>query len=226
MKKYLSLLLVLSALQTFSVSAQSHEKKTIKAGENLADYVYYLFPSFTNGTVKMKHGGASTAKLNFNMLLCHMQFLNEHGDTLDIADPLEIDSVIIKDKCFFYKKGCYEILDNSNSINLIVLRNVIYEPVKIGAMGIPSHGVSIDNYTTIRDDNESKQLVLNEDIDVILQSTYYLINNKGEMFNATKSNFLSLFEKDKEIIEGYLKTNKTNYNKEADLKKLFDFCSK
>ncbi len=226
MKKYLSLLLVLSALQTFSVSAQSHEKKTIKAGENLADYVYYLFPSFTNGTVKMKHGGASTAKLNFNMLLCHMQFLNEHGDTLDIADPLEIDSVIINDKCFFYKKGYYEILDYSGSSKLAVLREVTYDPVKIGAKGLPSRGGSIDSYTTIRDDNESKQLVLNQDVDVILMSTYYLMNSKDEMFIASKSSFVTVFDKNKETVEGYIKSTKTNYNKEADLKKLFDLCSK
>jgi len=226
MRKYFPLLLVLLTLQSFSVPAQSRERKTIKAGEDLADYVYYLFPSFTNGSVKLKHGGTSTAKLNFNMLLCHMQFLGEHGDTLDIADPLEIDSIIIGDKAFFYNKGYYEILDNSNSAKLVVLRTVNYEAVKIGAKGLPSRGGSIDSYTTIRDDNETRKLILNQDLDVVVESTYYLMNSRGEMFVANKSSFATVFDKNKEAIEGYIKSNKTNYNKEADLKKLFDVCSK
>jgi len=226
MKKYLALLLLILVFHSYSVSAQSHDRKTIKAGENLSDYIYYLFPSFTNGTVKMKHGGTSSAKLNFNMLLCQMQFLNEHGDTMSIADPLEIDSVIINDKSFFYNKGYYEILDNSSSAKLVVLRTVNYEAVKIGAKGLPSRGGDIDSYTNIRDENETRQLVLNQDLDVVVESTYYLMSSKGEMFIASKSSFANLFEKNKEIIEGYLKSNKTNYNKEADLKKLFDICSK
>ncbi len=226
MEKKLFLILVLFASQVSSLSAQSYVRKIIKAGENPIDSSYYLFPSFSDGTVKMKDGGKSYSKLNFNLLLCQMQFLNERGDTMSIADPLEIDSVIINGKSFFYKKGYYEILHNSDSLNLVVLRNVTYEPVKIGAMGISSHGGSIDTYTTLRDDNVTRQLIINQDINVVIKSTYFLMNNKGEMYNATKSNFLSLFEKNKEPIQGYLKTNKTNYNKEADLKKLFDFCSK
>ena len=226
MGKNLFLILVLFAFQVSTLSAQSYVRKTIKAGETLADNTYYLFPSFTDGTVKMKDGGKSLSKLNFNILLCQMQFVNEHGDTMNIADPSEIDSIILNDKSFFYKKGYYEILHSSDSLNLVVLRNVTYEPVKIGAMGLASHGGSIDSYTTLRDDNVTRQLVINQDINVVIESTYFLMNKKGEMYNATKSNFLSLFEKNKETIQGYLKANKTNYNKEVDLKKLFDFCSK
>jgi len=226
MKKYFFLSLVFCVSQIFSLSAQSYERRTIKAGETLADNAYYLFPSFTDGVVKMKDGGKSLSKLNFNMLLCQMQFINEHGDTMNIADPLAIDSIIINGKSFFYKKGYCEILYNADSLNLIVSRNVSYEPVKIGAMGLSSHGGSIDSYATIRDDNNSKQLTINQDIYVVIESTYFLMNDKAEMLNASKSNFLSLFEKNKEAIKEYLKSNKTNYNKEADLKRLFVFCTK
>jgi hypothetical protein len=92
-------------------------------------------------------------------------------------------------------------------------------------MGIPSHGTSIDSYATLRNENDTKQLILNEDLDVVLESTYFLIRNNGDMLNATKSNFLNLFKKNKQNIEEYLKLNKLNFNKESDLKKLLNFCT-
>jgi len=225
MKKYHFFILAVLGLQTLSLTAQTYEKRTIKAGENWFDYAYYLFPSFTDGTARIKDGGQLKSKMNFNMLLCQMQFINAHGDTLNIANPSEIDSIRLNNKSFFYKNGYFEILDEYGSVKLMVSRSVKYEPVKIGAMGIPSHGTSIDSYATLRDQNDTKLLILNEDLDVVLESSYFLTKNNGDLVVASKSNFLNLFEKNKQSIEGYLKLNKPNFNKQSDLQKLFDFCN-
>ncbi len=215
--------LVILGSQNLSVTAQVLEKKTLKAGQNWFEFAYYLFPSFAEGTAKLKSGGQSTYKMNFNMLLCQMQFINEHRDTLNI-DPSEIDSIIVNSKTFFYKKGYFEVISDFDSVKLLVLRTVKYEPVKTGAMGQPSHGNSIDNYATLRDENESKQLILNVDLDIYLESTYFFEKKKADMVRATKSNFLSSFKKNKPDVEDFIKSNKLNFNNESDLKKLLSFC--
>lgn len=224
MKKHLLIIFPILVLQHFSLEAQVFERKTLKAGQNWNEFVYYLFPAFTDGTVKIKNGGQAISKINFNMMLCQMQFIGPHGDTLSFSNPEEIDSIRVNDKCFFYKKNYFEILNDFDSVKLVVSRTVKYEPVKLGAMGIPAHGVSIDNYATLRDDNDSKPLILNVDLDVVIESAYLLMQKNGGMSIANKSNFLKLFGKNKPGLEGYLKSNKINFNKESDLIKLIDFC--
>lgn len=223
MKKPILFAIVILAFQNLSLTAQVFEKRTLKSGQNWFEFAYYLFPSFAEGSAKVKSGGQSIYKMNFNMLLCQMQFINEHGDTLNI-DPAEIDSIIVNNKTFFYKKGYYEVVADFDSVKLLVLRNVKYEPVKTGAMGLPSHGNSIDSYATLRDENDTKQLILNEDLDIYLESTYFLAKKNGDMVTATKSNFLSSFKKNKPDIQQFIKSNKLNFNKESDLEKLLDFC--
>ena len=226
MKKYFLFILAILALQSLYLKAQVFERKTLKAGQNWYEFVYYLFPAFTDGIVKIKNGGQATPKMNFNMMLCQMQFIGPHGDTLSFTNPEEIDSIRLNSKSFFYRKFDFEILSGFGSVSLVVSRTVNYNPVKIGAMGFRTQGASIDSYATLTEQNDTKQLILNVDVDMALESTYFLMQKNGEMAIANKSNFLKLFGENKPGIEGYLRTNKINFNKESDLMGLLEFCAK
>jgi hypothetical protein len=216
----LSLLVFLSPAQ-----AQIVEKKTIHAGENLSDYFYYRFPTFTQANVKLKDGGTGPSKMNFNLLVCEMQFIDPHGDTLSIAKPQDIDSISLGGSTFFYKDGYQEMIRATNLVKLLVVRKVVYEPIEIGAMGLRTHtGVGIKNYSSLIANAGEKQLTLNVDIDIAMETTYFLAAN-DEMLKVSKTAFLTLFPKNGAAIQGYIKTNKPSFNKEEDIKRLFDFCA-
>ena len=108
---------------------------------------------------------------------------------------------------------------------LLVLRNVSFEGVKIGAMGTTAHGVSVDSYDAVNSSAGLKQLLLNQDIYAKKRTTFLLVVKSGEMINATKSGFLKIFNSDKNNIETYLKLNKINFNRQQDLERLFYFCT-
>ncbi|KAA9042157.1 hypothetical protein FW778_09115 [Ginsengibacter hankyongi] len=149
MTKYISLtaLLILSFFS--SLHAQVYEKRTVHAGESLPEVSYYLFPSFTAATVKFKNGGEMVSQMNFNMLICQMQFIDPHGDTLNVAKLADIDTIAFDSVSFFYNKGYYEIVAAANGIKLAVLRKASYEPVKIGALGIRNHsGAGVEDYSS------------------------------------------------------------------------------
>lgn len=157
-----------------------------------------------------------------------MQFINPKGDSLEISKPEDIDSIRLNNCTFFFRNGYFEIIAAFDSVKLVVSRKASFETVKIGAMGLPSHSASIEDYSSYsNNDNREKplQLHVNQDINAYEKTEYFLISNKGEFIKATKTNFLEIFSDGKKSIEKFLRLNKINFNKQDDLEKLFHFCA-
>ena len=224
MKKYYLFLLTICI---FNIThAQVYRKKTMHAGETIASASTYLFPAFTNAIVKLKNGGMLNSNMNFNLLICEMQFIDPGNDTLVLSKPEEIDSIIFDSNVFFFNKGYYQIIALSDSFKLVLLRRASYEPVKIGALGLPNHsGAGMQSFTSINTYAGSKKLVINEDIDITSETVYFLISNNKEMIKVNKAGFIKIFPSKKADIQTYLKENKTDFNKETDIKRLFAYCT-
>ena len=65
---------------------------------------------------------------------------------------------------------------------------------------------------------------MNEDVDVTKETAYFLITDDMKMIRANKAGFIKLFPESEQLIQKYLKQNKTDFNGQTDLEKLFDFC--
>ena len=206
--------------------AQDYEKKTVHTGENLQEISYFLFPSFENATIKLKNGGQLASKINFNLLICQMQFINVSGDTLNIAKPEDVDSIFVDSSIFYYNECYYEIFGTSDAGKIIVSRKASYEPVKIGALGQENQsGTGIASFSSLIEKGlGEKKLTINEDVQITEETTYFLVAPNTKKFKANKNGFLNFFSSNKQQIENYLKNNKINFNKQTDLKKLFLFC--
>ena len=105
---------------------QAYQRTTIHAGESISSLSYYLLPSFTNATVKLKSSGRLVSKMNFNLLICEMQFIGPGNDTLSIAKPEDVDSIVLGTNIFFFNEGYYEIFASAGNIKLAVLLKVSY----------------------------------------------------------------------------------------------------
>ena len=90
----------------FRGSAQVYERTVIHSNDNLSGLFRFRFPSFQDATVLLKNGGSLKTKMNFNLLLCNMQFIDPKGDTLEITQPQEIDSVRFDHSTFFLHVHC------------------------------------------------------------------------------------------------------------------------
>lgn len=223
MKKILLLIGMLSS--NYILDAQIIEKKTLHAGDDLLSLSYYLFPEFSDATVNLKNGSKLTSKMNFNLLTCQMQFINAKSDTLELSKPAEIDSIHLNKSVFFYNVCYNEIFATGNKVKLLAQRKVIYQPIKIGALGLPNeNGTGITDFTSFVSPMGEKNLVMNEDVKIIKETTYFLLTPAGKKMKANKTNFLNLFSNNQQQLEDYIKQNKTNFNNQADLLKLFSFC--
>ena len=225
MKSFFQLTVIAVICFCFSAEAQVYKKKTIHSGESISDLSYYLFPSFTDATVKLKKGGSLNSKVNFNLLICEMQFIGPNNDTLTISNPENVDSILLNNNTFFFNKAYYQIVESANGVRLAVLRKVSYQPIKIGALGLPNYsGTGIQSYTSFVTSTGDKKLVMNEDVEITSETAYFLINGNEEFNKANKTFFTKAFPGSEEKIDAYLKQNKVDFNKQADLQKLFQFC--
>ncbi len=212
--------------QSFSALAQMH-KEVIHAEENLADHFTYRFPVFEEAAVLLKSGGTIKYRMNLNMLLCSMLFINEKGDTMEVEEPDVIDSIRFKNSTFFLREGYCEVIAANGPFKLAVSRTATSQVVTLGAMGAPARNYSVQLMNSYRYNKFSlpTNLQVNQDIYIFDKTEYLLINETGEFIKASRNNFLKTFSSDKKNIEDFLKSNKTNFNTQHELEKLFHFCT-
>jgi hypothetical protein len=211
-------------LGTSNAHGQVFDRTIIRAGDNLADYFTYRFPSFTDAIILFKNRGPLISKMNFNMLTGEMQFISPKGDTLAVSKPEDIDSIRLNNCVFFFNKGYFEIIAAFDSVRLVVFRKVSFESVKIGAMGAPVRSAAVDDYNVYLSSQGPRALFVNQDLYVFRKTIYFLIEGNGEAMTATRSNFLKIFTGNRKSVENFIKLNNTNFEKQADLDKLFHFC--
>jgi hypothetical protein len=221
------LLFFLAASLNFNlVFAQSARSIRVKAGDDVAQayspYGFYRFPQFGNATLHYKTGDKNSgAQFNYNILSANLQFISPKGDTLDLASQENIDSVVFNGTIFLYNDGFMEIIGTADSVLLLKKTIIKTQTENIGAYGLPNTTASIVNMKSYSNGASVYSLVLNQDVVVAENISWFFINQNKTLVKATKSNLLKLLTADKQVkIEAWLKQNKTSFEKEADLKKL------
>jgi len=228
-KKYskllILLLMVFAMLFSNQLSAQALTKITIKAGENLSA-VYkqmYRFPKFTNGKVYFINKDSAVGKLNYNLMMGKMQFIDKSGDTLVLSDNNPIRLVVIDTVIFYCNSGeCVELLAGYPPAELAVgYRLKFTDEQKIGAFGLPTSTQTIDNKNALIDNNY--QLLLNKDLIFTKETSYHFIDQSRNFLPANKKTLFKLFPKQKIFIEDYLQKTTVDFKNESDLKILFSY---
>ena len=219
-------LIILLTISMCTADAQSYDKKVLKAGDDLSAMSYYLFPAFINATVTLPQGKL-VSKMNFNLLTCQLQFIDGHGDTLNLARPKELTAAVFDSVYFFYgEDGFYQASNNPAPVQLLVHRKASFNPVKVGAFGVQSHnGGGIDAFESFYSRTIDRRLLLNEDVEILHTITYYLQGPGNERVKAGKAAFIKFFPAKKELIESTIKANKINFNRQADVQLLLKAVS-
>lgn len=202
----------------------------VSAGEDisaaLSIYGVYKFPDFIYGLVLFKDGTNTKAKMNFNVFLNDMQFIDNKGDTLAISQAELIDSIKLDTTTFYFDKGYCEIIADYSTTKLISREKVNYEIIKKGAYGLPARGASIETYGVSGINyNPAKKLTLNEDVVIKKETSYMLSYKKYRTVRANEKGFLSAFPDMKKDILDFIAANKTDFTNEENLLSLLKFCT-
>ena len=211
-----------------TAAAQTVKAYPVRVGEIpkevLPNEAMYVLPAFTAGIAWFRNGTSSTQRFNYNFLLDEMHFIDAGGDTLAIAEPTLIKSVIIDSMVFYYDKGYVREIFKAGIYNLVIKQEMVQVADKTrGAYDAASGASSIKTYGTINNNNSQVyQLQVKKDVLFKGVISYYISNGFNPFLKATRKNFHILFEK-KDMTK-YIKEHKINFNKEEDLKALLQFC--
>ena len=215
---YVSTFLITCCLQ---LAAQTTEQIVVKAGDDVVKGFspsgFFRFFNYTDGTITLKNGSKSGGKFNYNVVLDQMHFISPNGDTM-VADPTNIDIVVIGTTQFLYNKGYIEILSQNNIIYLGKKVSVKYQAESVGAYGMANQTASVDHYKQIFAGNSYTRLNINQNIVFTKRTTFWLIDKNKNVIPANRKNFLKLYPADQQAgIEEYIKKNDIDFDKEDEL---------
>jgi len=211
-----------------SVFAQTTGTFTIKACEDIST-VYkemYKYPEFRDGKAIFSYGVPAGGKMNYNLIIGKIQFIDSKNDTLIIADEAAIKFISIGADTFYYDNDKYvELLANYGKVKVALQQTIKFLNEKnIGAFGIPDATHNIDNYNTLRANN-TYSLKVNKDLLYSKERKYYFSEGDDNFVIVNKKNLLKEFPHKKNFIENYLKEKKIDFDNEADIKSLFGYLA-
>lgn len=228
MKKILAVICLIYI--STSISGQSfNERKHINGGIDLWDnFVKEMFQyeTFTNGTVVYKNGQRFERPLNYNRILETVQFIDQKGDTLAIANEQAIEHIIIGTDEFSYRPTCVQLITPDKSLKIYKHEKLrIADIRRKGALGVPNTSGSIESINQVFTWMSSYQLDVNELL-LLSKNTSFFIEAKGKMVPASRKNILDQFKQNREVIDEYVSAEKINFSNERELIKLADYISK
>jgi hypothetical protein len=225
--------LTVIGLSTSPLQAQNTDKFRVKSGEEAEKAIpasyKYRYDTFRNGSVSFYGGRSATARLNYNLLVGEMQFIDLTGDTLSLADEQTIQHIKIEENTFYYdpKYGYLEVVAQYPAVKLTLQQSFsTVSKEKKGAYEQSTGASSIKNYNSYASGNTRLQK-LDPDGDVLIarEVGYFLVDENNRAHRANKSNVLKLFAKQKKAISTYLDEADIDFDKEEDLRQLLQFCS-
>ncbi len=217
----------------YHLMAQDVEIVRVKAGEDPAKAIpfteRYRYGEFRQGELVFMNSSSSMAKFNYNILLGEMQFIDQKGDTLSLTDDYAIQLVAIGPDRFYYEhpKTYVELVADYPSVKLAAKRALtILESEKKGGYGQSTGISSIKNYGSYSNNNGSLQK-LDSKADMLFSKkiAFFLIDQNKRFWKANRASILEVFAKHSKQIKQYRKVEAVNFDQEADLKKLLQFCS-
>ncbi len=226
------LLLITTCICCFCIcqsKAQQRKIYSIKAGEIpaqvLPDEAMYVLPSFTDGQLFFRDGSYARQKFNYNCAVGEMQFINDKGDTLAIADPTLARYIKIDTLNFYFDKDFVQSIAEEDSFKLAVKQKLMVIADKThSGYDIVTSSSSISTFSNIITNGKRFPLQIDKDVLLTKIPTYYLGDRYNHFLKADKKAFLNIFGNKNKSIQKYLKENSINFNKEDDLRKLFKFC--
>lgn len=223
------LIIVIQTIQ-LNIYAQDEKRFTVESGKSIAEVLsfpeMYRYPAFSEGKVIYQNGNFTETKLNYNIAIGEVQFLNSKNDTLIIDSKGGISFITILADTFYINDGYLEKIAGNNEIMLLVNRYVkLMDVKKEGAYGTSNSTAAIDSYTSINAGNNSStyKLKANQDMVYSFKADYYFGFNNNEYTLARENSVLKLFPENKDAIKKFVKDQSINFNKKEDLIKLTGF---
>lgn len=172
----------------------------------IPDEVYYLMPSFGQGTVYFTGQAPAGGLLNICALDQSLRFLDKSGKELEAAAAENVVKVLIDTVVFLhYQDAFYRMYPLNQALGVALLRDVqIVKEAKQAGYGTTSETSSAREYTQIYADGVSYNLGSDKPVPYKVSETLFLYKG-DEILTFNKRNIRKLFPDYKAEIDAWFK---------------------
>jgi hypothetical protein len=228
MKKLFSLICAMLFIFCL-LPAQNFKSVTVKAGTKIKDYFpldeRYMYPQFIEGQITLTNGTSGSAILNYNILLGEIEFINGR-DTMVINRKSDLDKITIVQDTFIYRSGYYKMIHGGRLKVCIRDRIKLIEILKQGAMGTVNRTSAGETFNSTSMNGRYTELALTDDMVFQRKIEFFILTLNDDLIPFKKKNVIELYLNKKTEIEKYLKSNKVNFDSQADILRFSDWLSK
>ncbi|MDR1153764.1 MAG: hypothetical protein LBL04_03560 [Bacteroidales bacterium] len=205
------------------------QQQQIVAQEEVPVSIQYLFPEFTAGRVLYKNGASAEGKLNYNMLLEEMMFVDDANRQMVMDNVKEVNMVTIAGRRF-YPYGTQKFAEEltGGAVKLRVLRKgSMVKHSKEAGYGSSSATSAIDSYSSISGAaNQKTELTEKGNVLVTVSKIYYLVPVSGK-YTAIRNQktFIRQFPSFQTEIENFVQDQSIDFTNQTDLISLLAYCN-
>jgi hypothetical protein len=235
MKQFIFMILLV--LPGITLSGQGKQNAIIIEGQTILSEALdfesqYIENEFLNGSLVYRDFSRATGKFNYSILRDEVHFITEKNDTLALAEPDDISFVSFGNRVFTYtrRQGYMEQMVLGN-VRLMLKRRVdiTSENNYVGAFGTISRTTTVrpvDNFDLLRgtryhfDPNvvQAARIRYSESIFLELKGKVYPFNRVAEAERAVG-------RKNREQLNGFLKSEGINFSNFGDMVKVAGWIS-
>ena len=222
------LLLLLSSCYTLSASANKEICCPDIVNSTKGNY---QFTEFREGKVYFKNGKYTSAKLNYNYLHGAIEFINASKDTLVMTNKGRIDYIAVGETVFYSQgeAGEIEFVADYGNILLAKKTHLVLKGNKSNA--------SDQKYSANPDSGTPTSLLISNQTgefrwentaskpDYKYKTDYYIIDQNRIFHLAKRTSLMKIYSRQKNTLAEYLKKTNVDFDNEAQLRELLQFCS-
>jgi hypothetical protein len=186
---------------------------------------HYVLPDFVKGSVKMKNGKTIGAIMNYNKVSEEMIF-DKDGQRLAMDNLQTIDTVFLGSMKFVpFEKVFHEVLVNDRISLFMQHKCNLVPPGKPAGYGGTSETSATSTISVLVSSGMLYKLELPGEYRVSDVSQFWIIKDKLPVRIAGERQILKTFPEKSKEIEQYIKQNKLNLRKQADMIELINKCN-
>jgi hypothetical protein len=229
--KNISLTIAAFLITTLSATAQSNKVYVINPGEKITWVIpfneIYEYPAFKQGIVFFRNKTTGGGNMNYSHLSQEMFFIQNNGDTLAIAEPKEVDSVLIGKDVFYNHADGFIKLDTSTADARLGESNffTIVNKQVVGAYGQATNASGNSIHNRFTSDFAASGMVA-QNITSLSKSRVLYISKRPNIFlQASKKNVSNVYGKKQNAFNQYILLNDVNFSNRNDIVKLMAWMS-
>ena len=189
------------------------------------DTVYFIFPQFVQGSVKMKTGRIEVAFMNYNKATEEMIF--EKDGVLMALDSLQtIDTVYIESRVFIpHNKVFYELLVKGKVSLFVQNKSNLVDAGSYSGYGGKTETGAVRNLTSISNSVQTYKFKLPTD-SYVTDATLFWITKDDKFYKSnTASQIMKVFPEKSKEIKQFIKDHKLDLKNTNDLITLIVKCN-